>query len=390
MNRRLCMAVHGPYPVGEPRVEREALAALAAGWDVDVIAMRRAGELSSEVVEGIRVIRLPMAHRRGLGPLGMVVEYLGFTLLTTGRLARSQRYDVIQVNTPPDFLIAATFIPRLRRSRVILDVHDLSSDMFKMRFGDRRGSGLVERALRWMERTAGRLSTSVVTVHEPYREELVARGVRESKIVVVMNSIDESRLPPPANGNSEGFRVVYHGTVTPRYGLDQLIEAATYLEPAIEDMKIEIYGEGDAVPQLRSQATALGLDGVVFVNGEHLSQTEVLSRVQTANVGVVCTSLQADRDLGLPTKLLEYARLGIPVVSADIRIVREHFSDDEILYFESGNPRDLARALEQVARNPSEAKKRADAARQRYEEYCWPIQSRRYIELLERLVPSSY
>jgi hypothetical protein len=44
MNRRICMLVHGPYPVGEPRVEREALVARDAGWAVDVLAMRRPGE----------------------------------------------------------------------------------------------------------------------------------------------------------------------------------------------------------------------------------------------------------------------------------------------------------------------------------------------------------
>ena len=66
------MVVHGPYPVGEPRVEREAAAARDAGWAVDVLAMRRPGELAEESVAGVRVRRLSLEHRRGTGFLDTV------------------------------------------------------------------------------------------------------------------------------------------------------------------------------------------------------------------------------------------------------------------------------------------------------------------------------
>ena len=39
---RVCMVVHGPYPIGEPRVARQARAATEAGFEVDLVAMRGA------------------------------------------------------------------------------------------------------------------------------------------------------------------------------------------------------------------------------------------------------------------------------------------------------------------------------------------------------------
>src|SRR5262245_17913368 len=107
------MVVHGPYPIGEPRVTRQARAALEAGFDVDVVATRRPDEPTSEVVDGVRVFRLPVEHRRGGGILWILREYLGFTLLATlkvARLSARRRYAVVQVHNPPDFLIAAAMI----------------------------------------------------------------------------------------------------------------------------------------------------------------------------------------------------------------------------------------------------------------------------------------
>ena len=57
--RRLCMVVHGPYPVGEARVLRQARAAVDAGFEVDVVAMANPSEPRRSNVDGANVYRLP-------------------------------------------------------------------------------------------------------------------------------------------------------------------------------------------------------------------------------------------------------------------------------------------------------------------------------------------
>ena len=231
--RRLCMVVHGPYPIGEPRVAREVAAALAAGYEVDVVAMRRSGEPSRESVDGADVVRLPLSHQRGTGLLGMVAEYVGFTALASGVVAKlmlRRRYSVVQIHNPPDFLIVAGLVPRALGAYVIFDVHDLSSDMFAMRWAGKPGARIAERLLRAIERAATSLADAVVTVHEPYRRELAARGVPAGKLTVVMNTLDESLLPRrSAPRDEQTFRIVYHGTVTPLYGVPLLVEACALI-----------------------------------------------------------------------------------------------------------------------------------------------------------------
>src|SRR5215468_3499567 len=99
LTRRLCMLVHGPYP--EPRVEREAQAARANGWKVEVVAMRRPGEPAKESCDGVRVVRLPFNHVHGIGISSLVREYFGFTAFASVTVARRhlrRKYDVLHVH----------------------------------------------------------------------------------------------------------------------------------------------------------------------------------------------------------------------------------------------------------------------------------------------------
>jgi glycosyltransferase involved in cell wall biosynthesis len=389
--RRLCMVVHGPYPIGEPRVHREAQAARAAGWDVDVVALRRPGEPSAELLDGVSVFRLPIEHRRGSGVLGTLTEYASFTALASILVATRhvrRRYAVVQVHNPPDFLLASAAFPRALGARTILDVHDLSSDMFMMRFGQRSGARVAERLLRLLERWAGKAADAVLTVHEPYRQELVARGLRPDRIAVVMNTLDESLLPedpePPASAGP-GFRVVYHGTVTPSYGVELLVRATASVSGEIPDLLVEIHGEGDAVESVRSLAGELGVSGRVAVGGTYLPHAEVLRAVQGAAVGVIPNLPTPLNRFALSSKLFEYVTLGIPVVCADLPTLRAHFSDVELSFFRAGDAESLARALVDVASDRGHAARRAAAARMRYEEYRWPRQAERYTEVLAAL-----
>jgi glycosyltransferase involved in cell wall biosynthesis len=384
------MVLHGPYPVGEGRVSNEARAALDAGWEVDVVAMRKAGEPTRELVDGVDVHRLPLSHEWGGGAVAVAQEYLGFTAMATAKVAvlmKRRRYTVVQVHNPPDFLIAAALVPRILGARVVFDIHDFAPELFAMRFGARRGFGVANACMRRVERLATRFATAIVTVHDPYRRALEARGVPAEKITVVLNSLDERLVPARGSAADErdGFRVVYHGTITPYWGVVLLIEAAAQIVPDVPNLRVEVYGDGDALPDVRTRVSELGLTERVHLSGRFLPQPEVLERVSSASVGVICNLPEERNQTAIPTKLFEYARLGVPIATGDLLAIREHFSSREVRFFRAGDADDLAVALREIASSPEAAQARADAARQRYESYAWPVSARRYVELLERL-----
>lgn len=389
-SRRLCMIVHGSYPLAEPRVTRQARAAVDAGWEVDVVAHRLAGERDEEEIDGVRVIRLPFQHRRGASFGRVLYEYAGFTLAATAKVAalhRARRYAVVQVHNPPDFLMLAALVPRLGRARVFLDVHDFAPDLFELRYGRRSVGPLLVKILRLVEQLAIRAADVVITVHEPYRRALLAKGVPLERTVVVLNSVDEAVLPASRPARDRGFRVVYHGTVTPHYGVEQIVEAFAVVAKQRADAQLEIYGDGDGAEAVRAAIDAHDVGGRVTFIDRYLPHREVLAAIQNASVGVVA-NLPVERNKpALPTKLLEYVALGVPVVAADLPGIVEHFSAGEMVFYSAGSVRSLADALLAAAADPVAAAERVQRARERYEAYRWPVYAALYTQLLDGATP---
>jgi glycosyltransferase involved in cell wall biosynthesis len=386
----VCMIVHSYYPVGEVRAEREARAAVEDGYAVDVICLRRPHEAQVEIVDDIHITRLPVQHVRGAGAVRSISEYVRFALRASAaalRLHRKAAIDVVYVHAPPDFLIVTALIPRLLGSRVVLDIHDLSPHMFDARFGDGRFARPVERVLRAVERGACSIADRVITVHDPYRDELAANGVPSEKITVVMNAPPTEAVElaqiAAANGQHSGsFVVAYHGTLTHWYGVDLLVEAIARLEDRIPNLRGLILGEGDALSSVEAYAHRAGVASRIDFPSTLVSHVEALCRVAGASCGVIPNRPSRLNRFALSSKLLEYVSLGIPVVVSRLETLAAHFSSDEVTFFEPGDAVALAEAIAWVAEHPSEAREKAERARRRAEAYSWPASRAHLLEAL--------
>jgi glycosyltransferase involved in cell wall biosynthesis len=384
------MVVHSHYPVREPRAEREAQVAIEAGYAVDVICLRLPDEPTVETVDEIGIRRLPVRHIRGAGVIRAVVEYVGFAsraILAVLRIHRQKPIDVVYVHAPPDFLIATALVPRLLGSRVVLDIHDLSPHMFNVRFGGSRLGRQVERVLRLVERTACTLAHRVITVHEPYREQLIAHGVPAEKISVVMNApaaeaLDVARADATNNGTPEGFVVAYHGTVTHWYGVDLIVEAIARLQDRVSELRGLILGEGDALASAEELARKLGVASRIEFSNTFVSHLEALARVAGASCGVIPNRPTPLNRFALSSKLLEYVGLEIPAVVARLETLESHFGSDEVTFFEPGDADSLADAIAWVAEHPAEARVKAARAKERAQEYSWSASRARLLEAL--------
>ena len=387
--RRLCMVVHSSYPI-DPRVRREARAAVDAGHSVDVICLRDPGQLRFEIIEGVAVRRLSIRHVPGRRVWRVLYEYLAFVSVATlalGPAAVRRRYQVIHIHNPPDFLIVAGLFPRLFGSKLILDVHDLSSHMFRSRFQGRAGH-LAGRLLDLIERWAGRLAHVVLTVHEPYRRELVTHGVAADKVVVVMNTTDEAVVSAVRRRRtrlkSDGFLVGYSGTIAPWYGVNLIVDAIEEIARELEYAKALILGGGDMLDAVRAHAVARGVADRMEFSGGWLPVEQTLGRLSHASCGVIPNLPTELNRYALSTKLFEYIALDLPVVVARLETLQGHFSEQEVTFFTPGDSASLARALKWVATHPREAKAKADRARARVAlEYSWPTNRDRYLAAVE-------
>ena len=134
--RRVALVAHSAYP-SEPRTRRMAEALAEAGHDVTVICLRQPGQAAAETVNAVQVVRLPIVHRQGAGAAASVAEYGRFfwqagALLRT--LNRHAPIHLVQVHNPPDALAFCALPMKLRRVPLILDLRELTPELFMSRF----------------------------------------------------------------------------------------------------------------------------------------------------------------------------------------------------------------------------------------------------------------
>jgi glycosyltransferase involved in cell wall biosynthesis len=382
---RHAMVVHAYYPVGETRVQREAAALLEEGVAVDVICLRRPGEPRREEVDGVTVYRLPVGRNRSLGVAYQLLEYLAFAALAGARLTLlhlRRRYRSVQVHNLPDFLVFSALVPKLTGSHILLDLHDLMPEFLADRLGRSMAHPLV-RMVALQERISCSFADSVITVTEGWRQRLIDRGVAPEKISVVMNVADPDLfVPRDDEAPADSFTIIYHGTFTRRYGVDLLVEAVAKLRSRVPSVKLLLLGDGDYRMQLESSVACLGLTDVVEFSDEMLEVSDLLPYLQQAAVGVVPNRSSVFTDDLLPTKLLEYVAMGIPVVAARTPMIRSYFDDDMVEFFTPGDADDLADRLAALAGSPERRREMAKAAGTFVDSHPWESIARSYVALV--------
>lgn len=376
------MIVHSEYPVGEPRVRRQAEAAAAAGWDVHVLALATEGAPPVERSEAETIHRSAVRRERCMTMRGLVREYGRFFLAALVQCLRDSRYDVVVVANPPDFLVFATIPQLVRGSRSILDVHDLMTDLFAVRLGVQRGD-LAYRVLAAMERVSARFVDRVMTVHKPYSDEIAKRSGGRVQPVVVMNSADNALFTKKSLVTDGPCVLFYHGSLFERYGVLDVLHAFAVVERQCKEVHLWLAGDGDARGELLRLRDGLALADKVWISDGMLPAERITGLLAKAHIGLVPNQPNELNKYALSTKLFEYVATGIPVVCAGLPTLRQHFADDELLFFHPGDVHDMAEKLRFAVEHPGEMAVRAERAYTRYErEYSWPRQKQVFLDLL--------
>jgi glycosyltransferase involved in cell wall biosynthesis len=390
--RRHCMVVHAYYPLGETRVERQVLALRDAGVEVDVVCLRKPGEPSAEAADGVTIHRLPVHRRKGSGSLAQLFEYVRFFLLALGRVARlhlRRPYTVVQVHNLPDFLVFAALIPKLAGAKVILDLHDLMPEFYAERSGGELTSPGV-RLIRAQERLSCAFADHIVTVTELWREALLARGQPPDKVSVVMNVPDErifnpAVIPEGADSGSNGLKLIYHGNLDQRYGLDLVVTATEIVRREIPDIQVTLHGGGEYRDTLEARVAEENLGDNIHISREFVPTELLARRIKAADVGVVPYRDGPFTGSILPTKLLEYAALAIPVIAARTRTIAAYFDESMVEFFTPGDAEGLAACISRLSRDPLRRAQLARSISVSAERLSWRKLGADYVRLVERL-----
>jgi glycosyltransferase involved in cell wall biosynthesis len=377
------MIVQHPYP-NDVRVRKEAKALLARGYKVSVIAICDIHEPKHDIVEGVRVYRIALPKQRA-GALRYLFEYVAFFLYAFFKLNvldMQERFDVVQVNTLPDFLVFAAVIQKLKGRRIVLDMHEIMPEFFMSKFGVMAGHPIV-RLLRVLERISLKFADDVITVNEPIKRIFQRRSIPNKPIVVVMNTVSSSTIKKSLKYPHKGFNCVYHGTVTDIYGLNTAIEGFATARRKYRDIVFHIFGDGPSLPDLKQLAQELDVERSVVFHGQ-VSHDRMIDALADMDLGILAIRKDVFLNLSFSNKLAEYIYLKIPVISSDLDTVKYYFDDDSLLFFQAGNAKDLSDKIEFAYLNRDKIQTKAEKAYKTSRAFDWDTMAKRYIEVIEK------
>lgn len=335
--------------VGGEVYERELLTRLPA-HGIDVALGLPRGHAVAQPPPGWRITVL--RHRLGLHWVAAPAVFTPYVL----RLLRGGTVDLLRGHsvrhTGPALLLGRA----LARTRVpiVLHHHHL--------------------APRWarLDAAIARRADAVVTVSEHSRRELVAAGVPDERVHVVLDGV---AAPPPTDGWPDawpgpGLRLLYLGRLEARKRPGLAIEALRRCElPA----SLVIAGEG---PQDELRARAAGLP-VRFTG--RVSEAEKWRLYDSADVLLFGSTLE-----GFGLVVAEAQSRGVPVVAAAGTATAEVLVDGRSGLLVAPEPDAFAVAVRDVAARRAEM---SAAARENARRFDWDACAAAVAEIYRGLVP---
>jgi glycosyltransferase involved in cell wall biosynthesis len=406
---RILMLVENHFPQ-DTRVKNEATLLTEAGYQVSVIALRKKGQLMTEVVHGVRVYRLPHLElfkktsrgnlsRAGLlflklkSSLGYLFEYCYFTaacLVASMYVFVRHGFDVIHAHNPPDTLFVVAVPFKLLGKKFVFDHHDLCPELYRSRY--RTGEGFYTRLLRMFEWCSLKLADITIATNESYKEVQMKRAKRDPQtIFVVRNGPDKLRMSPvqPCSRLKAMNKCIlcYVGSLNPQDGVDYLLRSLRYLFHDLKrsDFHCVIMGTGDSLQDLRDLAGNLQLDGCVELTG-FVPDEELQANLAAADICVDPDPSSPLNDVSTWIKIMEYMAYAKPIVSFDLKETR--FSAEEAaIYVKPNEEAEFAKTIAELMEQPDLRKKMGSYGHRRVEqELQWTKVGRNLLTAYETLL----
>jgi glycosyltransferase involved in cell wall biosynthesis len=303
--------VHNPE---DSRIRQRQIAALiAAGWQITYAAPFGAYglDLPSESVEDrggtLRCVDLPRAQGRDRMPAWRAARSVLRSL--------AGDHDLVVVHDPELVLAAAG----MGLTNLVWDVHEdpaaalqVKSWMPALLSGP--GAGMWRRAERVIERRH-RLLLAEYAYQERFRR---CHPVLANAIAV------------PANITPAGDdRVSYLGSVTMSRGCDTMIEVARELRSRTDGaVRMEVIGEAADDKSRKALETAEAAGDLTWRG--FLRSDVALARVSGSLAGLCLLRDLPNFRNSLPTKIVEYGALGVPVITTPLPLARKLVEDDKV------------------------------------------------------------
>lgn len=374
------------------RVRRYAEVLAEQGHEVDAIVLREKGQSPKDVLNGVNLYRIQERKYNEKNLFDYVFRIGVFFLKGSLLLIRRQissRYDLLHINSVPDFLIYMGLVPKMLGAKLILDIHDMLPEFYAQKFRRDISSPLVK-LLILIEKRCVRYAHHTIAANDLWRNKIIHRDKIEPERCTTLLNYPNLRFlkAMPLKENGEELNIVYPGTISHHHGIDVAVRALALVKKIIKNVQFDIYTRSNNVEYFRSLSLLireLDLEDTVKIHDPVPS--EDLGRIfANATMGVVPKRGGVFADEAFSTKIFDFMAVGLPIIASRTKIDEYYFDDSTIMFFRPEDHEDLARCVLELFHNKE---RRLDLVKHGHDFIAvnnWEMKSTEYIKIVHSLV----
>ena len=383
--KRIAMLAYTEYS-RDPRVRRYAEFLVDEGYNVDCIVLKEKETNQKFFKDQIKMIYMPMYQYRGNSNISYVYSYVRFFINSFYFLSIKSinKYSLIHVHNMPDFLVFSTILNKIFGTKIILDIHDNMPEIYKDKF-EPLIAFFICKILLFQERLSAIYSDVVITVHEPHLNyNIKYHKLNPNKSKVVHNFADFNLFRKKKNiihyKINDEFKLIYHGTIAKRFDLTNILKGISIVRNKY-NVKLNIYGKGDGLDELKKQIKQLNLENLVSYKGM-IPLDNIPDKISQSHLGIVSYAESTATSMMLPLKLMEYVAMELPVLTVKNVPIQYYFGNTKLAFYKSGSPESFSKELVKIIENPKKREYMQLEMKKFNQKFNWNHEKYKYLKIL--------
>ena len=343
----------------------------------------REGSVRYRITSTAREIRERPDHNATLNAAGIAA------------IVEEHRSSVLHPVTPWPDLLASLSVAEQYRIPVIYEVRGFREETWLTRMPELAGVSAHDEVEAHTETELMRAADAVVTLSEPMRDHLVARGLPAERLWVMHNGVDTERFRPIPRDDAlarqlrlgDGPVIGYVTTLAPYEDVDTLVTATAELRRRGRGVRCLIVGDGIERERLLELRRRTGTDDGSVVFAGRVAYADVNAYYSLLDVFVVPRRQVGIAQLVTPLKPYEALAMERAVVVSRVEALTGMITEGETgLSFRPEDPIDLADVLEPLLFDQERRETMGRTAGRWVREHrTWRRSAERYLELYQAL-----
>jgi glycosyltransferase involved in cell wall biosynthesis len=379
---KVLMLLEEEFPPDD-RIKKEAVSLINEGFEVTLACIDRKNRPKTEVIEGIKVIRIPFSNfiYRLSATILVLPFYNWFWKRKLKPIFKDDTFSCIHVHDLPLSKIAHYFSVK-NNTKLVMDQHEYYSNCIVQAAHYNMGLGKwIKKFSNWpaYENKYLNLADLVITVEEPLRDAYLKNyKLQPNQIIKVPNTPDlsifrkENIKTEITERYAKDFVIFYAGGIDILRGIDLAIKALPIIKKTIPNIKFVMGGEIYKSINPQALAKEFGVEQHVEFVG-WINVEDLPSYIAASNVCInISPVLREENNSTIATKVYQYVAMGKPVICGQGTLLKQFVEGNNVgLAMKDKDIADFAQQVIKIYNNPAMVNAFAQNAHNIIQNHSW-------------------